>query len=482
VPSIRVVAPATLAVGLLLAACGGATSRQPAPTYSLSGAVIGTGNSVEITLAGPKNASAETTWAGFYQFDGLAAGNYLLTPNLAGYTFSPPSIVVTVARSSVTGIDFNATPVQTAFTVSGTVTGTAVAGVTVTLSGAADATATTNGTGAFSFGGLANGSYTVTPALSGYSFSPGSAPVTVNGANIGTLHFASTQVPASCSADGWCLEAPLPQANDLHAVWGATAGDVWAVGAAGATLHWNGSAWVLRPSGTSAALRGIWGSSSDNVWAVGDGGTILRWNGAGWTVVPSGTAVQLNAVWGSAANDVWTVGAGGTVLHWAGSGWSGVASGTSNDLNSIWGSSASDVYVVGSNLLVGPDVVHWNGSAWSNSSMYLTYQSPYPLYGVWGTGTHVLGVGSTGSGAATLSWAGSFWVDVASGVPLPLRCVWGASWTSWWMVGDGGTIVGSGGWTPLASGTASALYGIWGSAATDVWAVGQGGVMVHFHP
>src|ERR1700722_2028486 len=36
-----------------------------------------------------------------------------------------------------------------------------------------------------------------------------------------------------CSYDGWCWTNPLPQANPLAAVWGASPSDIWSVGTVG---------------------------------------------------------------------------------------------------------------------------------------------------------------------------------------------------------------------------------------------------------
>ncbi len=70
---------------------------------------------------------------------------------------------------------------SSAATISGTVSpASSSAGVTVTLTGAADATTAVNSSGAYSFSGLASGTYTVTPSLTGDSFSPPSQSVTLS--------------------------------------------------------------------------------------------------------------------------------------------------------------------------------------------------------------------------------------------------------------------------------------------------------------
>jgi hypothetical protein len=84
-------------------------------------------------------------------------------------------------------------PPQT-YSISGTISPVpGGSGATVTLSGAADATGTADSSGNFVFSGLANGTFTITPTHSGYTFNPSSLNVTVNGANISTgMNFTAT--------------------------------------------------------------------------------------------------------------------------------------------------------------------------------------------------------------------------------------------------------------------------------------------------
>jgi hypothetical protein len=83
------------------------------------------------------------------------------------------------------------TGTATTYTLSGTVSGSVISGVTITLSGTASSTATTNSSGNYSFTVTA-GSYTVTPALSGYGFSPASSSVTVSNSNVSGVDFISS--------------------------------------------------------------------------------------------------------------------------------------------------------------------------------------------------------------------------------------------------------------------------------------------------
>lgn len=105
----------------------------------------------------------------------------------------------------------SSTPAAPTYTLSGTVTRAIcttgagclvpVGNVTVRLTGAATATATTDAAGAFSFTGLADGTYTVTPSLDGYLFTP-VAPSVVLGAANKTQDFTAASAVANFSVSG----------------------------------------------------------------------------------------------------------------------------------------------------------------------------------------------------------------------------------------------------------------------------------------
>lgn len=159
-----------------------------AQAFTLSGTISGAGRSgATVTLTGAATATTTTSTTGTYSFK-VANGTYTVTPTKSGFTFTPPSQPVTVSNGNRTA-NFSSA-VQT-FSITGTITGAGVSGVTVRLTGAATATTTTNSSGAYSFTGLANGTYTVTPTKTGATFSPSSQPVTISGASK-TANFTST--------------------------------------------------------------------------------------------------------------------------------------------------------------------------------------------------------------------------------------------------------------------------------------------------
>jgi len=110
--------------------------------------------------------------------------------------------------------------ITTTYSISGTITssGTGTQGVTVSLSGASTATATTDASGSYSFSGLANGSYTITPSMTGYTFNPTSSAQTVNSANSTGVNFVGT---VNNSYSGW-QESAIWTAGSVTTTFGHT--------------------------------------------------------------------------------------------------------------------------------------------------------------------------------------------------------------------------------------------------------------------
>jgi subtilisin family serine protease len=79
------------------------------------------------------------------------------------------------------------------YSISGTVTNSSGAGISGVTVSNGTVSATTNSSGAYTLTGLANATYTLTPSLSGYTFSPASRSVTVNGNNVTGVDFTGAQ-------------------------------------------------------------------------------------------------------------------------------------------------------------------------------------------------------------------------------------------------------------------------------------------------
>jgi len=199
--------PSSLAVTINGAnVSSGVTFTASALTYSLSGTITPAtgGSGATITLSGAATATVTADSSGNYTFTGLSNGSYAVTPGRAGFTFNPTSQNATISGANVAGVNFTAAALAGSFSISGTITPiTGGSGATVVLTGPAAATTTTDTSGNYSFSGLANGTYTLTPSNTGYSFSPANQSVTVNGANQTGVNFTATAQQTHTVALSW---------------------------------------------------------------------------------------------------------------------------------------------------------------------------------------------------------------------------------------------------------------------------------------
>jgi hypothetical protein len=442
-------------------------------THAISGSVGGAVyGGVNLTLQGASaSATVETSGGGAFNFGGLADGSYTLTPSLAGYSFSPPSLQVVVKGASVSGQSFAATAVTSGFTISGTVSGAVAAGVQIWISGpTVDTGVYSDAAGAYAFAGLPAGTYTLSAYASGYTLTPASLQVLVSGADVAGRDFVAA-LPA-CVGCSWQWQHPLPQGNQVNGLWGSVANDAWAVASAGTILHWDGAAWSPMASGTTSDLLGVWGASATDVWAVGKSGAALHWDGVAWSLAASGTANDLTGVWGSAGGDIWAVGAG-TIQHWNGSAWSTASTGAVQ-FAGVWGSASNDVWAVGN--AAGGTIAHWDGVAWSTG----VYSSAYAIYGVWGTAAN--DVWAAGQGGWTYHWNGTQWLGVISAEISNLVTGWSSAANDAWVGGNYSLQHGNGTtWLRSTLAPPGNVRAMWGSAPTDLWAAGEAGNFYHWN-
>jgi len=175
----------------------------PAPTgtLSISGTITPTaaGANASVSLTGTVSTTVTANASGVFTFTNLPNGSYVVTPSQPGYLFAPSSQPVTLSGSNVSNVNFSG---SSTYSISGTISPTAGgSGASVTLSGASSATTTANSSGVYSFSNLVNGSYTVTPSNVGFSFSPTSQNITINGSNVSNVNFTATATSFSISGN-----------------------------------------------------------------------------------------------------------------------------------------------------------------------------------------------------------------------------------------------------------------------------------------
>ena len=178
-------------------------AAQSVTSLSISGTIAPTagGGGATVTLSGSSSASIVADANGNYSFTGLASGSYTVTPSKSGYTFTPANQIVTLNGANQTAVNFTAQAVAS-WSITGSISPIAGgANATVSLSGQSIATTVTDASGNYSFTGLSNGSYTVTPSNAGYTFNPASQPVTLNGASQSGINFTA-QAAATYTISG----------------------------------------------------------------------------------------------------------------------------------------------------------------------------------------------------------------------------------------------------------------------------------------
>jgi hypothetical protein len=166
-----------------------ATSASSSISGTISPSSLGSNALLTLSQNGTNISTATADSSGAYTFPSVSNGTYVITPVKSPIIFSPAAATVTVSGSNVTANFTASAPIT--YSISGTILGAGGNGATVTLTGAASATTTANSSGAYSFSGLATGSYTVSVSKTGYSFTPPTQSVTLTSANA-TANFSST--------------------------------------------------------------------------------------------------------------------------------------------------------------------------------------------------------------------------------------------------------------------------------------------------
>jgi len=170
-------------------------------TYYILGRIVdGNGapvSGVTVTLSGDASKTTATDGNGYYQFRDLLAGDYVVTPTKAGWSFTPPSRTYTGLAANVDNADFVGS--LPTYALSGTVTlgGVGLAGVTITVDGR---TTQTGSGGTWQIGNLPAGTYLIVPSLANYQFNPPSRTATITNADIGGLDFEA--IPSTFTISG----------------------------------------------------------------------------------------------------------------------------------------------------------------------------------------------------------------------------------------------------------------------------------------
>jgi hypothetical protein len=287
------------------------------------------------------------------------------------------------------------------------------------------------------------------------------------------------------------------------------------------TNNIDSSAWTLMDSGTTENLAAIWGTSIDNIYAAGARGTLLHYNGSTWTPVNLATVAadtSFTDIWGISNSDIYVTGYNGA-YHFDGNDWTEVSSSTKPDYTSVWLASPNSVYGIhldviyhsndgfvanytpvydnsaGTNFstqirgsadndiyVAGRPTLHFDGTDWAPVTMngtdivsdrvvVVSSNDVYLLSG--GTVYHFNGVEwsalSLGTGDKIDIWADSLANIYVSGMVSLTQ--------PGYFYYDGVS------WTKIVDDTASGyrIYALWGYSGTEIFGVGAQGKIVQYH-
>ena len=292
-------------------------------------------------------------------------------------------------QTRIADFKFPACSGVTTYTVSGTITTSGGAGINgVNVSNGSSST-TTNSSGAYTLSGVANGTYTLTPSLSGYTFSPTTRSVTVSGANVTGQNFTGTP-PANVP----------PVANFSFTTSGLTASFTDTSTDSDGTIasrSWNfgdgTTSTATNPSKTYSAA----GTYTVTLTVTDNGGAtntrssaVTVTAGGGGTVLTRGVPVTgLTATTGNSLNYTMVVPAGSTNLTFTTSGGTGDA-----DLYVKFGSAPTDT-VYDCRPFAGGNAETCTFAAPSAGTWYVRLKAYSTFSGVSLVGNYTTGGGGT---------------------------------------------------------------------------------------
>jgi N-acetylneuraminic acid mutarotase len=307
----------------------------------------------------------------------------------------------------------------TTFAISGTVSGVVAANVTINLASGVNSSTTTASDGTYSFTGLGNGTYTVTPVLKGYIFTPTNQLVTISGANVTGQNFTSIS-KSSTFIGMWTWVSGSDTCNQIGSYVTKGTADAGNVpGARSSSVSWidsSGNLWLFGGFGYDSAgnvdlLNDLWKFDGTNwTWASGS-----KTSNQPGSYITKGTADAGN-VPGARSSSVSWIDSSGNL--WLFGGW----------------------YSVG-NFYVLNDLWKFDGTNWTWVSGSNTYNQPgsYVTKGTANAGN------IPGARASSVSWKGSgsiLWLfggwgyDSAGNVGL-LNDLWKFDGTNWtWVSGS----------------------------------------------
>jgi hypothetical protein len=270
----------------------------------------------------------------------------------------------------------------------------------------------------------------------------------------------------------WCWQEPLPQGNDLEAVWSMARGEVWAVGDHGMFAVGGNRAWSRKEFPADDRLLALWVDARDDAWVVGERAT-YHWDGAAFTERGRGGGqLSLGASLRRCGDELFRV-RWGELSRWREGAWVTEPDGPDGIGLGLWCTAEDDIWAGDSDGLV-----HWDGSAWSTHAL----GTPGNGWGIWGASRDDVWAATRGRLA---HWDGNVWTQQADVAGQPLMnlfpVIWGTSASDIWLADLSLFHYDGARWEERPFGGGGQLINdIHGTAGDDVTFVGTGGLLLHW--
>jgi hypothetical protein len=258
----------------------------------------------------------------------------------------------------------------------------------------------------------------------------------------------------------------------VQALWATARDDVWAAGAEGALLHFDGTAWTRVESGTTRDLLEITGSGPDDVWAVGDD-VVIHYDGSSWSEVLVDMYEILITAWSGGRDELWAAGNAtdvglGVLRRWDGTDWQVAVAPGVRTLWALWGLDIGDMWTGGHGADGAPFLAHGVDGAFEQQ----TYPGGSPR-AIWGSASDDVWIAPFDGDLHR--WNGAAFESVPRAGEVPLLGLHGTAANDVWAVGGDGLILHFDGqaWQPIDSGTTATFTAIWATAADDAWIAGS---------
>jgi hypothetical protein len=290
---------------LVLRALSAQASLPPASGGVVKGVVVDRSTNVplagaSVTLSGPTGQVVTSGSDGVFQATGLGAGTYALVFTRSGYNQATAAVVVNVGQTSdlatVGMLQLATAGILRGQVISGT-TLLPMAGVNVSVSGAASGTKVTDVDGRYEMTGLAPGASTVTASFAGYQTATGTGTIVAGQTLVfSPTLYANGQVPSA----GMRYLGKVVIAGQNTPLSGVNIQVTGTAGSSAATTSVNGQFDLSMASGSYNASFSLPGYGTVTQAFVGSAGTTVDAGMVGLSPVSSASRIRGRVL--SAAN------------------------------------------------------------------------------------------------------------------------------------------------------------------------------------